>query len=166
MPEPLCASLHEKIDEQIELTIHLIGRLPEDSAAITPIQDSWPIGMLLAHFTDCVAGFCAVLMAAAPERLGHFAALRESLLRESSGPEEAISRIRIFQAAIAEGFEVLRDSDLARPLPTVFVPAGESVLTLLLGNLEHLINHKRQLFDYLKIMGVNIGTSDLYCFRG
>jgi hypothetical protein len=40
------------------------------------------------------------------------------------------------------------------------------VATLLLGNLEHLINHKHQLFLYLKLMGVPVGTPDLYQFRG
>jgi hypothetical protein len=64
-----------------------------------------------------------------------------------------------------EGFAALRDAGLCRELPTFFVPEGESVLTLLLGNLEHLINHKHQLFMYLKLMGVNVGTPDLYRFR-
>ena len=50
-------------------------------------------------------------------------------------------------------------------MPTVFVPQGESILTLLLGNLEHLINHKHQLFTYLKQMGVPVATPDLYRFR-
>jgi hypothetical protein len=49
-------------------------------------------------------------------------------------------------------------------LPTVF--ATESVMTLLLGNLEHLINHKYQLFVYLKLLGVSVGTGDIYCWRG
>ena len=39
-------------------------------------------------------------------------------------------------------------------------------MTLLLGNLEHLINHKHQLFTYLKQMGVEVTTRDLYRFRG
>jgi hypothetical protein len=47
----------------------------------------------------------------------------------------------------------------------VFVAEGESVLTLLLGNLEHLINHKHQLFMYLKLAGVKVGTPDLDQFR-
>ncbi len=39
------------------------------------------------------------------------------------------------------------------------------IATLLLGNLEHLINHKHQLFTYLKQMGVPVATPDLYRFR-
>jgi hypothetical protein len=39
-------------------------------------------------------------------------------------------------------------------VPSVFVPEGEQLATLLLGNLEHLINHKYQLFFYLKLLGI------------
>jgi len=39
------------------------------------------------------------------------------------------------------------------------------VLTLFLGNLEHLINHKHQLFACLKQMGVPVATADLYQLR-
>jgi hypothetical protein len=78
---------------------------------------------------------------------------------------EAVDRIALYRDHIDEGFALLRDEDLARIIPTVFVASGEPVLTLLLGNLEHLINHKHQLFTYLKVMGVAVGTRDLYCFR-
>jgi hypothetical protein len=71
-----------------------------------------------------------------------------------------------YQLRIREGFAVIDDEDLSRSLPTVFVAAGEMVLTLLLGNLEHLINHKHQLFFYLKLLGVPVGTADLYKLRG
>jgi len=50
-------------------------------------------------------------------------------------------------------------------LSTVFVKEGETLLTLLLGNLEHLINHKHQLFTYLKLLGVAVTSQDLYHFR-
>ena len=76
------------------------------------------------------------------------------------------ARIANYESRIDEGFSHLSDEDLARRIPTVFVRTGETVLTLLLGNLEHLINHKHQLFIYLKLMGVSVETRDLYCFRG
>jgi hypothetical protein len=48
----------------------------------------------------------------------------------------------------------------------VFVPEGESLMTLLVGNLEHLINHKYQLFLYLKLLGLPVSSRDLYHWRG
>ena len=80
--------------------------------------------------------------------------------------EEARRRIAEYRMAIREGFVLLADADLARAVPTVFVPRGEAALTLLLGNLEHLLNHKHELFASLKAMGVKVGTPDLYRLRG
>ncbi len=81
-------------------------------------------------------------------------------------PSRARECLSVYQEAIREGFHCIADADLERSIPTVFVPAGEPLLTLLLGNLEHLVNHKHQLFMYLQLMGVKVGSADLYHFRG
>ncbi len=60
----------------------------------------------------------------------------------------------------------MTDADLARRVPTVFVPQGETLLTLLLGNLEHLVNHKHQLFTCVRLLGGAVESRDLYAFRG
>jgi uncharacterized damage-inducible protein DinB len=155
MPDaPLCAALLDKIGEQIERTGHLIDLVPAGQLDWTPQPGNWTMRELLGHLLDCMSGFCAVLAAAEPERLAHAAKLRE-----------LPPAIEIYRAHIEEGFALLTDADLARRVPTVFVAQGEPILTLLLGNLEHLINHKHQLFTYLKQMGVPVGTPDLYRFR-
>jgi hypothetical protein len=98
--------------------------------------------------------------------LTHFNRLRELPVNHHCGLDEARRRIRHYTVHIEEGFALLTDEDLARQIPTVFVPEGEALLTLLLGNLEHVINHKYQLFSYLKRLGMPLGTRDLYVFRG
>jgi hypothetical protein len=152
---PLCAVLLDKIGEQIERTSHLIGLVPAERWDWRPEPGDWTAGELIGHLLDCTSGFCAVLVAAEPVRLVHFAKLRE-----------VPPAMELYRAHIEEGFALLTDADLARCVPTVFVAQGESILTLLLGNLEHLINHKHQLFSYLKQMGVPVATPDLYRLRG
>jgi uncharacterized damage-inducible protein DinB len=154
-PSPtLGAALLEKINEQIERTSHLIGMVPAEQMDWRPKPGDWTMRELIGHLLDCMSGFCAVLAAAEPQRLAHFGKLREMP-----------GSIEIFRSHIEEGFALMTDADLARRVPTVFVAQGESILTLLLGNLEHLINHKHQLFTYLKQMGVPVATPDLYRFR-
>lgn len=166
MPEPLCDCLLDKIHEQIERTERLVDILrPEQLSWAPEISGTWPISRLLGHLIDCLAGFCAVLAAVHPQTLSHFAKLREIPMNRPYTAAEAAQHIAIFRAHIDQGFAVLRDEDLARRTPTVFVQSGEPILTLLLGNLEHLINHKHQLFVYLKLLGVSVGTKDLYRFR-
>ena len=155
---PLCIALRNKIHEQTDRTVHLISLLPADRAT--------EVAHLLGHLLECHAGFCAVLFAAAPDRLAHFAALRDLAVNHACAPAEAIDRLARYRAHIDEGFAALTDADLARAIRTIFVPAGEPLLTLFLGNLEHLMNHKHELFTRIKQMGVAVGTPDLYRLRG
>ena len=165
--QPLTAALAAKIAEQVDRTVHLIGFVPEDCLAwAPPIGGAQTLGGLLGHLMDCLAGFCAVLHAAHPQELAHFAALRELPLNRARTPAEACECLAVYRRHLDEGFALLTDEGLGRVLPTVFVPAGESVMTLLLGNLEHLVNHKHQLFMYLKLLGQDLATPDLYCLRG
>lgn len=165
--QPLCGALFAKIREQVELLEALVEKLPEDRAGWTaPGGSTWSTAQLLGHLLDCLAGMCAALAAAHPDQLQHFRALRELPVNHCCDPDEARARIDQYGGGIAEGFSLLTDADLARSIPTVFVPDGERLLSLILGNLEHLINHKHELFTRLKLMGVPVGTRDLYRFRG
>jgi len=162
-----CRALGGKIDEQIERTEHLVSLLPEDRPNwVPPWPDAWPNAILLGHLLDCLAGFCAVLYRADPQRLERFAALRNLPVNHACGKHEAEARIAEYRARIREGFAAIEHADLSQRLPTVFVKEGETVWTLLLGNLEHLMNHKHELFTRLKLMGFVVNSADLYRFRG
>src|SRR5579864_400439 len=131
---PLFSSVLAKIREQFERTSHLISLLPADRLDWVPaIPEAWPAGVLLGHLLDCAAGFCAVLAAFEPQRLGHFAQLRELPVNHRCSPAEAGSRMAIYRARVDEAFALLTDADLGRQLSTVFVKQGELLLTLLLG---------------------------------
>ena len=154
-----------KLEEQIERTHHLVALIPPDKLEWKPQPASLRVCDLLGHLLECLAGFCATLYAVNSERLAHFAHLRELPVNHCCGIEEASERILVYGLHIREGFALLDDADLAKSLPTVFVAEGEAVMTLLLGNLEHLINHKYQLFFYLRLLGVGPKTGDLYRMR-
>jgi hypothetical protein len=79
--------------------------------------------------------------------------------------EEAGRSLKTYAEQIERGFRCCSDADLERLIPTVFVTGGETLVTLLLGNLEHLLNHKYQLFLYLKLAGVAVSSRDIYRFR-
>jgi hypothetical protein len=165
MDQMLCTI--SKIGEQIERTDHLIGLLPDSQLDWRPaIPGAFSTGVLLGHLLECLAGFCAVLFAAEPDRLHHFVDLRQLVVNHRCDRIEAQERIRVYGAHIQQGFTLLQDSDLGKLVPTVFVNDGEALLMLLLGNLEHFVNHKHQLFAYLQLMGIDVGSKDLYHFRG
>lgn len=161
----LAELLLSKLEEQIERTEHLLTLIPADKLEWKPLPGTLGVCDLLGHLLECLAGFCAALFALNPEGLAHFASLKERPVNHYCGIEEAHQRITEYSKCIREGFALIGDDDLTRRIPTVLAQQGEAVMTILLGNLEHLINHKYQLFFYLKLTGVEVGTEDLYKFR-
>ena len=168
---PLSYAVWAKIDEQAELLCGMLARLPEgalDWAPPLPTPGVPPpkrLAEVLGHLLQCFAGVLAVLYAAHPDRLQHFLAMKTRAVNHYCTRDEALERVHEYRACIREGFESLSDEDLAVSRPTVFVAAGESVLTLLLGNFEHILNHKHELFVYARGVGVPLVSRDLYRFR-
>ncbi|HSE98441.1 MAG TPA: DinB family protein [Blastocatellia bacterium] len=154
-----------KIGEQFERADHLLSLVPPGAIEWRPVNETMRLGDLLGHMLECAAGFCAALFAVYPDRLAHFACLRDLEVNHCCGTEEARDRLRDYRAAVKEGFDLMTDDDLSRSVPTLFVAEGEPLLAILLGNLEHFINHKYQLFFYLKLLGVELATRDLYRMR-
>src|SRR3954463_12249554 len=166
MPTRVCASLLEKLEEQIERTAHLISLVPAEGLDTPGERGSWTVGVLLGHLLECLAGFCAVLGAAAPAMLAKLEHLRGLPVNYRCDVAEALQRVEDYRTHIVAAFRELSDEDLTRRIPTVFTPEGETILALLLGNWEHLIHHKHELFTRLKGMGLEGGTRELYRFRG
>ena len=162
--ELLVESLEEKVLETIERTKHVVSLVPANLLVWLP--EAGDLGHLLGHLLDCLAGFCAAFYRAFPKQLADFQKLRSITVNESCSTEEAIGLIEVYRAQICRGFECCTDEDLAMRIPTVFVREGETLLTVLLGNLEHLINHKYQLFFYLKLAGLGVESRDIYKWRG
>ncbi len=157
-----------KLREQVERADHLIGLVPPGKLDWRPDVPggAFSVRELLEHLLESLAGFCAALYALHPGPLAHFQELRQRGTKAPADNATTQRRLREYLVHIEEGFALLTDADLARSIPTVFVPGGEPVLTILLGNLEHLVNHKHQLFFYVKLLGVAAGTPDLYHLRG
>jgi hypothetical protein len=160
--DPLSRLILSKLEGQIEQTAHLLTLIPDDKLEWQPLPNVMRVCDLLGHLLECLAGFCATLYAIDRKRLAHFDQLRNLTVNHACAIQEASERIGEYASNIREGFSVISDYDLARRIPTIFAPEGEAVMTILLDNLEHLINHKHQLFFYLKLIGVNVGTGDLY----
>ena len=154
-----------KIHEQIERADHLMGLLPGARTDWIPaLPGARSLGWLLAN-AGLPGGFLRGFVCGAA---GGTRAFLEVARRRNSCElrhRRGAGALAMYRDRIDEGFAVLVDEDLSRRLATVFVLEGEMVMTLLLGNLEHLTSHKYQLFVYVRMAGVEAGTRDLYQFR-
>jgi hypothetical protein len=167
--DPTLSALRDKIIEQLDTTDLLLARVPPEALAWRPpvpagARPLWSTGELLPHLVESAAGFLAVLLRLRPEEMARVAKYRSTPLPDTV--DGVRRRLAEYRTELESGFALLQPADLAAVIPTVFVAAGESALTLLLGNLEHLVNHKHQLFTYLRLLGVDLGTPALYRLRG
>jgi hypothetical protein len=167
MERSLCTDLQIKFEHQIERIEHLTGLVPTDKLNwVPPLTNGFTFTVLLGHIMECVAGIAATLYAAKPEELGHLLDLKRLTGNQQVGITTAKAGLHTFQESLREAFGHLTDHDLARLIPTVFVPKGESVLTLMFINYEHLASYKYQLFLWLRMAGVRVESRDLYHFSG
>lgn len=160
--------LEEKVQGAVGRMEHLVSLVPADRLNWRPnpaneeIREVVDLGHVLGHLLDCMAGFCAAFLAAYPEELAEFVKLKSAQVNHFCTPGEWRERIGIYKEGIDRGFRLCTDEDLKRPIATIFMPKGEALGSILLNNLEHLVNHKYQLFFYLRLLGVPVGTEDLY----
>jgi hypothetical protein len=167
MGSSLCTDFQTKLDHQVERIDHLIGLVPDERLDwVPPGTNGFTFAVLLGHVMDCLAGFAATLYAANPVELAHLLELRQYAGNHALSRLAASEILKVFRASLAQGFTHLDDSDFVKMIPTVFVPQGESLLTLLLINFEHLASHKFQLFIWLRLAGVAVSSRDLYHFSG
>ena len=151
--------LFARIDEDFALVEEMLALLPAGSEEWRPV---WPgdvpftVAELAAHLAESFGGVCACF--ARLLNLRQVATVGLSV-RESGEVMAA------YRAQVREAFELMEDADLVRVIPTYFVPEGEPFLAVLLTNWKHVNHHAYQLFIYLKLLGVPVGTRHLYRFR-
>ncbi|MEP7364152.1 MAG: hypothetical protein ABI972_12925 [Acidobacteriota bacterium] len=167
---PISFSVLSRIDEEVTLALELMERVPGESEQWRP---DWPsesappftLKVLCWHLCESFAGICAVSVRLRGGSDPQAEALRA---RVADGRMGGIGESRALLADLAafarDRFGEIADMDLARSIPTTFVPAGKPALSVILTNLAHFTNHKYQLFLYLKLLGVPVTTQDLYRF--
>ena len=153
------AVLFARIDEDFALVEEMLALVPVGSEGWRP---AWPgdlpftVAELAAHLAESFGGVCAC-----------FARLLNLRQVETVGlsVRESGEVMAAYRAQVREAFELMEDADLVRVIPTYFVPEGEPLLAVLLTNWKHVNHHAHQLFVYLKLLGVPVGTRHLYRFR-
>ena len=151
--------LFARIDEDFALVEEMLALLPAGCEGWRP---AWPgdlpftVAELVAHLAESFGGVCAC-----------FARLLNLRKVETVGLTVGESRevMAAYRLQVREAFELMEDEDLVRVIPTYFVPEGEPFLAVLLTNWKHVNHHAHQLFIYLKLLGVPVGTRHLYRFR-
>ncbi len=158
----VAAILESAFDRDLAIVEAMLGRLPQGSDDWAPGPCELTAAELASHLVESCAGVCACFHRLHPERLAHLEALRGRFAPEPRPVADSRARIAECRVVVAEAFALVGDADLPRPIPSIFRPRGEPFLSTLLINWKHVNHHARQLFGYLKALGVPVATGDLY----
>jgi hypothetical protein len=154
--------LFDRIDEDFALIEEMLALVPNSSEDWRP---DWPgdlsftMSELVAHLAESCGGVCACFARLHPEMNW----TRAETAGLSVGRNGRV--IAAYRAQVREALALTRDDDWMRVIPTYFVPEGEPFLAVVLTNLKHVNHHVHQLFTYLKVWGVPVGTRHLYRFK-
>ena len=149
-------------DEMFTPTVPLFRMVPADKIDWKPTERSFTTGQLMAH----IAGALGVYGRGIARGEWGYASMREIFLRNRRTPS-----LKVEEAVAVLEKNHVEFNQLLRTLTEEEFHSGE-IDTPQLGRvprwriamlaLEHHINHRAELFMYLKILGVEVNTGHLY----
>jgi hypothetical protein len=163
----LAGALESALRRQLSSLDALAARLPAHAESERPAVPAGAPALrrtdeLLGHLLDACSGFAAALQGLHPRRLVWLDELRSPSVGRALGGAAFRRELARIGAALARALPELDDADLARRVPSVLHPGGQTGLELLIGNLEHVASHRQELFTRLRTAGVPVTTAHLY----
>ncbi len=156
------AHLLAEFDRVMDATEELFTRVPEDKAGWAPQDGMLTCGQQMLHMAGTLKVYSDVLSGGA----WPVSSIDEILRRNHETPSgTAALALRILRRSAAEFRKVVGGMTAADLEVGVYAPAfGHDVprRTLVLFCIEHHLTHKAELFMYLRLLGVAVGSKELY----
>jgi hypothetical protein len=136
----------------------LLKMVPADKLDWKPGDNFMTLGQLICHLGDGIGTELRMLINNSwPQMDG-----TDHPPMPSCGAEEALAKLEKDKTTLKEVFADVSEEDFANKI--VKVPWGwENKLEFMaLDFREHFVNHKMQLFTYLKLLGFPVNTQTLY----
>jgi hypothetical protein len=142
----------------------LIGMVPADKLEWRPKPNFMSFGQLVCHLANGTGEDLRYLFTGewppmSPEKMAEMMKL-ENL--PSCSVEEALSKLEKDKTVLREFLQSISEADFAHK--AVSTPWGMQgkMERMSIAFLEHFVNHKMQLFLYLKLLGLPVDTGMLY----
>ena len=151
------------VDYLVKSTEHLFRQVPPDKLDWKPTDGSFTTGQLMAHISGAIGVYCGGFI----KSEWGFSSMRERFVKNRYQPsmnvEEAIALLHEEHTRLKKSVKELSEEEFANGEVDSPQFGGKAprwrVVALFI---EHHINHKAELFMYLKMMGVKVNTGHLY----
>lgn len=151
------------IDYMVQTTDHLFRQIPADKIDWKPTESSFTIGQQLAHLVGALEVYAKGMTSGE----WGFQTIRERFLQNRRTPsvsvDEAINLLHENHKKFKSIVGALREEEFQGgeiDTPQLGYKAPRWRIGMLA--IEHHLNHKTELFMYLKMMGVKVNSAHLY----
>lgn len=140
----------------------LITLVPADKLAWSPGATFMNLGQLVYHLSAGLGGGMEMLQTGTWPSMEEME--KEGKLENlpSCGVAEALDRLEKDKVVLRKAIDQLSEEDFTNKLVTVPWGMTAKMERMGISFLEHFINHKMQLFTYLKLLGLPVNSSTLY----
>lgn len=153
---------HHYATETLQPTEPLFLLVPADKKDWKPVEGSFTIGQLMLHMAEALrinANGIQKNEWAVPSMRHIFVANRKT---PSVTSQEALQVYRETAKQFLGIFTTMSDEEFQHGEVDSFQMGRVQKWRIALMALDHHLNHKAELFMYLKLMGVKVGTKELY----
>jgi hypothetical protein len=138
----------------------MLKKVPSDKLDWKPGPNFMSLGQLICHLGDGIGSELRMAITNSwpkPEEMGD--AMKSM---PSCSVEQALAKLEKDKAALKEILAGISEDEFASKI--ISVPWGwkANVEKMALDFREHFVNHKMQLFTYLKLLGFPVNTETLY----
>lgn len=140
----------------------MIGMVPADKLKWQPGPTFMSTGQVLSHLSDGLGGGLEMMIG---DKWPSNAEMEDGMKLEnlpSCTPQEALDKLEKDKKTLRQVLDGMSEEDFTNKVFTV--PWGWKAKTerMAVGFLGHFLNHKMQLFTYLKLLGLPVNTETLY----
>lgn len=142
----------------------MLKMVPPDKLDWKPGPSFMTMGQLICHLGD---GIGAELRMAIGNSWPKMEEMAESMKQmPSCSIQEALSKLEQDKSTLKEILDGVSEADFAGKILSVPWGWKSNMEKMALDFREHFINHKMQLFTYLKLLGLPVNTETLYMGQG
>jgi len=140
----------------------LLRLVPADKLDWKPGSTFMSLGQLICHLSGGIGSDLRVLITGGWPSGEEMEKAMKLENMPACGIEEALGKLERDKTTLREVLSGITEKDFANKV--VSVPWGwqSKMERMALDFLQHFVNHKMQLFTYLKLLGLPVNTSTLY----
>ena len=153
---------YEVVMENYRPAETLIGMVPADKLNWKPGPTFMSVGQVICHLSDGFGGGFEMLLSGKWPSMDEMAEGMKLENLPSCTSQEALDRLEKDKKILRQVLDGVSEEDFTNRV--VSVPWGMTgkVERIAISFLNHLSNHKMQLFTYLKLLGLPVNTETLY----